>query len=515
MKKKIVFIYIIIILINVLPFIPASLKGISGIISISYIAIKFSNKHAFITTSIFIFSSLINFYFGFSTDFKSHTTLAIIGMFSLACTAFIIGKSAEILRQRNIKLHDEILKKEKIQKDLEEKIALMQNLMDTMPSPVYFKELNGKYIGCNRSFEKSIGIVNTDLVGKSVYDVFDFEFANECYFMDLELIKNKEKQTYETIVKYSDNSYRNIIFNKSLLTDESMKPVGIIGVLTDITDKRDKEKLKENIDQMIEKDRYKTEFFANISHELRTPLNVILGSIQLMEVYSKENTVAIDHSKLNKKASIMKKNCLRLLRLINNLIDITKIDAKAFEMHLKNCNIVNIIEEITLSVSSYIENKEIKLIFDTDLEEKNIACDEEKIERILLNILSNAIKFTPKGGSIYVKIQDNGNSVCISVSDTGIGIPQDKIGEIFQRYCQINSMFTRQHEGSGIGLNIVKSLVEMHNGTITVESELGKGTTLYINLPVFVIAQEVLKHNELDKNFKVEKINIEFSDIYL
>lgn len=513
MKKVIVFNYTLIVLINVLPFIPASLKGILGIILISYNAIKFSNKHAFITTSIFVFSCVANNYLGLATDFKNQTTLAMLGIFSLICTSFIIGKSAEILKQRNIELHNEIMKREKIQKELEDKVAFTQNLMDTMPSPLYFKELNGKFIGCNRSFENVTGIVNKDLVGKSVYDLYDFEFANECHSMDLELIKDSGKQTYETTIKYSDNSCRNVIFNKSLFTDESMKTVGIIGVITDITDKREKEKLKENVDQMLEKDRFKTEFFSNVSHELRTPLNVILSSIQLLEVYSRKKSFTVDQ--LNNKVSIMKKNCFRLLRLINNLIDSTRIDSQAYEMHLVNCNIVNIIKEITISVSSYIENKGINLIFDTDIEEKITACDEEKLERIMLNILSNAVKFTPKGGSIYVRIYDYGKTVCISVSDTGIGIPKDKIDEIFQRFCQVNSMFTRQHEGSGIGLSIVKSLVEMHNGSIAVESEPGKGTTLNINLPVYIIEEKDIKDTQFDKNFRVEKINIEFSDMYL
>ncbi len=511
MKKIIVFNYTLIVLLNVLPFIPASLKGILGIILISYTAIKFDKKHTIITTSIFIFLGCANNYFGIGTDFKNQTTLAILGIISFICTAFIIGKSAEILRQKNIELHNEITKREKIQKELEDKVAFIQNLMDTMPSPLYFEELDGKLIGCNRSFEKSIGIVDKDLVGKSFYDLFDFEFANECHSMDLELIKDNRKQIYETTIKYSDNSYRNIILNKNLFTDESMKPAGIIGVITDITDKREKERLKENVDQMLEKDKFKTEFFSNVSHELRTPLNVILSSIQLLEVYSKRSFTV---EQLNNKISIMKKNCFRLLRLINNLIDITKIDAQAFDMDLANYNIVNILKEITLSVSSYTESKGINLIFDTDTKEKIIACDEEKLERIMLNVLSNAVKFTPKGGNIYVKIYNYDNAVCISVRDTGIGIPQNKIGEIFQRFYQINSMFTRQHEGSGIGLSIVKSLVEMHKGNITVESELGKGTTLNIYLPACIIEEKNSKYTQLDEKFKVEKINIEFSDIY-
>jgi signal transduction histidine kinase len=258
----------------------------------------------------------------------------------------------------------------------------------------------------------------------------------------------------------------------------------------------------------------KTEFFANISHELRTPLNVILGSVQLIEMYSKSNIYNECQMKVIRNIAIMRQNCFRLLRLVNNLIDITKIDACSFEIHPRNYNIVSIVEEITLSVSEYIENKGIDLVFDTDVEEKTIACDAEKIERIMLNLLSNAVKCTPKGGKIFISIYDKSDCLSIQVSDTGIGIPEDKQKEVFQRFCQVNNILSRQHEGSGIGLNLVKSLVEMHGGTIYVESELGKGTVFTINLPAKIVAEEECRCMPLEKQDHIERIQIEFSDVY-
>jgi len=217
--------------------------------------------------------------------------------------------------------------------------------------------------------------------------------------------------------------------------------------------------------------------------------------------------------KWKKHIGIMKQNCYRLVRLINNLIDVTKIDSGYFEINLENANIVSIVEDITLSVAEYIENKHISLIFDTDIEEKIMACDPDKIERIILNLISNAVKFTSPGGSIFVNISDRGENINISVKDTGIGIPKTKQKVIFQRFIQVDKSLTRKHEGSGIGLSLVKALVNMHKGNITVASEPDKGSEFCIELPVYLINDRKNKNDFLIQG-KVEKIKIEFSDIY-
>ena len=211
----------------------------------------------------------------------------------------------------------------------------------------------------------------------------------------------------------------------------------------------------------------------------------------------------------------MKQNASRLLRLINNLIDITKIDSNYFNIDLQNCNIVSVVEDITLSVAQYVENKDIQIIFDTDSEEKIIACDPDKIERIILNLISNSIKFTEVGGCIIVDIHDKQDKVIISVKDTGIGIPKEKLKVIFNRFAQVDKSTTRNHEGSGIGLSLVKSLVEMHEGIIEVKSKYGRGTEFIIELPVKLLNEEgIVKKNKNIKHDKVERIHIEFSDIY-
>lgn len=270
------------------------------------------------------------------------------------------------------------------------------------------------------------------------------------------------------------------------------------------------------LNQILTFDKLRMEYFSNLSHELRTPLNVILSSLKLMEL--KNNKIqAAPSLKLDKHISTIKQNSYRLLRLVNNIIDSTKIEAGFFEIHLHNYNIVAIVENITLSVAEYIEDKGIELVFDTDIEEKYIACDVDLVERIILNLLSNAVKFTKKGGSITVNMFDMGEQIEISICDTGVGIPANKQEIIFKRFCQVNTSLAKDYEGSGIGLSLVKSLIEMHRGTLSVESEYGKGSKFIISLPAKTC--EIDEETELETDSqseqrRIEKLSIEFSDIY-
>ena len=221
--------------------------------------------------------------------------------------------------------------------------------------------------------------------------------------------------------------------------------------------------------------------------------------------------------KESKYLKTMKQNCLRLVKLVNNILDLTKIDSNYYEIKKQNYDIVGLVETITLSVVDYAKHKNITIIFDTNTEEKIVACDPDKIERIILNLLSNAIKFTQPGGNILVAVYDRGEKIKISVKDNGIGIPRDKQKSIFNRFEQVDKSLTRQYEGSGIGLSIVKVLVEKHNGKITLNSELGKGSEFIIEIPCHIIDQwenESNLQNSFFTHNHIERINIELSDIY-
>lgn len=268
--------------------------------------------------------------------------------------------------------------------------------------------------------------------------------------------------------------------------------------------------------ESIELDRLKTEFFTNISHELRTPLNLILGTLQLFDLYLK-NGLPMAIEKLSNHIGSMKQNGLRLVRLIDNIIDASKIDSGFYTINLHNHNVVDIVRDVTNLVSDYVKSKNLYLEFTTDVENIFMACDVDKIERIMLNLLSNAVKFTDQGGSIFVNIYDQGDKVVIIVKDTGIGIPFDKQDMIFERFNQVDRSLTRGHEGSGIGLSIVKSLVLMHNGKISVKSDYGCGSEFIIELPVKLINVEKPNIKERELSFRQDtlsnKICVEFSDI--
>jgi signal transduction histidine kinase len=211
---------------------------------------------------------------------------------------------------------------------------------------------------------------------------------------------------------------------------------------------------------------------------------------------------------------IMKQNCYRLIRLVNNIIDISKIESGYIEPDFHYDDIVAAVEDTTMSAADYIKSNGIELCFDTDIEEKFMCFDKDKIERVMLNLLSNAVKFSNPGSTITVELTDSNDSVTIRVKDTGIGIDKDSLNSIFERFVQVDKSLTRSQEGSGIGLSLVKSLVEMHKGTITVESEYGKGTTFIITLPTTLPETKKQECEKLNlQAAPVEKVNIEFSDI--
>ena len=235
-------------------------------------------------------------------------------------------------------------------------------------------------------------------------------------------------------------------------------------------------------DKIIKLERDKNSYFINLSHELRTPLNVLHTTEQLISTLNKSGN--IERSKLDYYMSIMRKNNNRLLRLINNLIDISKMENGKYKIEKEEVDIVYLVEEAALSMKEYIEEKGISLIIDPEVEEKIIRCDGEDIERCILNLISNATKFTPEGGEITVLIEDLNEKVRIVVKDTGIGIPDEFKDLIFNRFDQVVDSDAEVKGGSGLGLTITKQIVTLHKGTIYVESKVGEGSSFIIELPV-------------------------------
>lgn len=276
-----------------------------------------------------------------------------------------------------------------------------------------------------------------------------------------------------------------------------------IGIISDITSRR---QLEEKLESL------RMDFFANVSHEIRTPVTLILSSIQLLSarinmLEDKEQEYFYRYT------NIMKQNSYRLLKLINNLIDTTRIDSGNFKYYPKNYDIISFVENICMSVSQFVNMNSMSIIFDTDEEEKIINFDLDNMERIILNLLSNAIKYNRINGNIEVNISCKDN-IKISIKDNGLGIPKDKQARVFERFGQVKNKMKTEHEGSGIGLFLVKSLVELNGGSIILNSELGKGSEFVITLPDRVEENEVAITKD-HPQAKIDRMNIEFSDIYL
>lgn len=242
------------------------------------------------------------------------------------------------------------------------------------------------------------------------------------------------------------------------------------------------EKNTELLNKVITLEKRKNAYLVNISHELRTPLNVLSSIQQLINELNKSEE-GIGKEKLDYYMNILAKNIDRLLELINDLIDSSKIEHGNYHINIEPHDIVYIVEETALSLKDYVESNNIELIIDPEIEECIIECDSSEIERCIINLINNSVKFTNKGGKILVSIVDLEDEVKISVSDNGIGIEEKYLDTIFDRFNQVKDTYSQVKGGSGLGLTITKLIVGLHNGKIFAESKVNKGSRFTIILP--------------------------------
>ncbi|WP_061316013.1 PAS domain-containing sensor histidine kinase [Clostridium botulinum] len=496
------------------------------LVAIITATIQLGMKHGIITSlvsSIIILAidlilapkAPVNIYF--------ETDLILVGVFIMTAwpLGYYVNIQKEDLRQKEeeVNILANKLDQKEMQKRCMEQLLIKNencyNLLIRNSKDAILVHRYGKIIFANERLKQMLGY-------RKEYNFEDIDIKSLIPKDEYNTVKNKLENLYygsENVVNFQHNVINNkekTIQNTSTYVIYDGMPT-IFSILHDVTSKIQVEKLeqdvKKNIELLNESREYNkliTEFLSNISHELKTPLNVIFTAVQLLGFYEKD----VDYEKQDKYLKLIKQNCYRLMKLINNLLDTTKLDSGYLKLNLVNYNIVNLIEEITLSVTSYAESKGINIIFDTNVEEKIIAVDPDKIERIVLNLLSNAIKFTGGGGNIYVTVKDFEDNIIISVKDTGIGIPEDKIENIFDRFVQVDKTLRRNKEGSGIGLYLVKSFVNMHEGTINIQSEIGKGSEFIINIPIKLVKEDLEKENNVFYSPSKEYVDMEFADIY-
>lgn len=408
-----------------------------------------------------------------------------------------------IIGTYGFKIYDYVNSKTPI--GIENRNKMLEIIVDNLPIPIFYKDKHGVYLYCNEAFDELIELDRDNIIGKKDYDLnIDEERVKMYKDADNKVIKHKVTTVDELYVeRKSGDKY--IEITKVPLWDYRKKVIGVIGIVIDLTQKKATE---------IELEKLRLDFFSNLTHEFRTPLNLIFSSVQLID-QSISNIKKGDVNVLIRYLRIIEQNGMRLLKLVNNLIDSTRIDSGCLDYNPQNKDIVAFVENICESVVEFSHSQNIDLIFDTDQEEKIISFDSDKMERIVLNLLSNAIKYNKENGRIDVEIKCNEDYIDINVRDTGVGIPSDKIGDVFEKFKQVDNRLTKISEGSGIGLSIVKSLVALHNGMVDVSSKVGVGTEFKVKIPNKL--QRFEGNNYLIRNESInmnKKIQIEFSDIY-
>ncbi len=381
---------------------------------------------------------------------------------------------------------EDITKRKAIEEKLNEQVYFLQVLIDTIPAPIFYKNAKGIYLGCNRAFESYLGKSKELIIGKTVYEVTPKDTADKYHEMDLALFRNPGVQIYETVVIYPDGLQHNVIFNKATYKDTDGNVAGLVGVILDVTDLKEKEiELRKAKEEAEIASRVKSEFLASMSHEIRTPMNAIIGMAELLL----ETPLSEEQQKY---VRVLRDAGENLLGLINDILDLSKVEAGQIQLEIMDFNIQDLIEKTcdVMALRAHDKNLELacRIFPNVPIYLKG---DPTRLRQIFVNLIGNSIKFTEKGEIIVeAKIAESSvrNSqskidLVFSVRDTGIGIPKENLNKIFDKFTQLDGSTTRKYGGTGLGLAITKRLIKLMNGEISVESELEKGTAMSFVLP--------------------------------
>jgi len=340
-------------------------------------------------------------------------------------------------------------------------------------------------------------------------------------------LRGEKVRNFRAVIK-GKSGKRVYEYNSSPLYDQDGNIFMTISCFRDITDEVEREKMvkahqealfraeQEKNEALRKAMAVKDEFLSLISHEFKTPISVIIAAVQAME------TLCGEQLDLRAKNYIrrIRQNAYRQLRLVNNLLEIDRISSGRVKLHVRNYDIVFLSSSITGSVVPYADQKGVKLFFSSTIKEKIIGIDDEKYERILLNLLSNAIKFTPSGKSVFVRIShiknEQGGQVCVEVEDEGIGIPEDKQELIFEKFAQVESVQTPGTGGTGLGLPLVRLYAEVLGGSISLKSQVGKGSCFTLLLPdrQADVMDSAAETTACGADHPIQQVAVEFSDLY-
>ena len=355
---------------------------------------------------------------------------------------------------------------------------VFRSLVDNVPVSIYAKRSDLKLFYVNEGWCELTGVAREDAIGRTDVEIFGDE-GQAFVDGDLAVLRNGKTYEVEETITQGDGSVRHQFARKSAMiaSDGSLY---LIGSTTDITELKEREaELQEARQRAVLADRAKSEFLANMSHEIRTPMNGVLGMAELLaksDLDPKQKTFT----------DIIVKSGNALLTIINDILDFSKIDAGQLVLDPAPFNLAEAIEDVATLVSTRAKEKDLELIVRVQpgLEGLYVG-DVGRVRQIVTNLLGNAVKFTDEGHvlvDVAGKKMPAGTRFTISVTDTGIGIPQSKLAQVFEKFSQVDTSSTRRHEGTGLGLAITSRLVELMGGEIGVESIEGKGSTFWFTM---------------------------------
>lgn len=388
-------------------------------------------------------------------------------------------------KRKYVVVFKDITDYKKLEQQLKESEERYRDLFENANDPMYTIDTSGYYKAMNKAGLQILGATKEEIIGSHISSLL----TPESYSISLEILKKQIFcQPYEQPIRLEiickNGEHRWGDFTTRIIKDGD-KIIGVHGIARDITEKKKledqlkeyHEKLKISYEELKEADKLKTEIISNISHELMTPLTSIKGYSELL--YND----AIDPTSTKQKRilEVVLRNTEKLISRIKDLIDVAALEKGEIHFNNYSVSINEIINESIQDMKPQLQIKEIEVINDTAMS-SSIIGDKEKLTQVITNILSNAIKFTPDKGKITITDGEDEDEIKISINDTGIGIPEDKLERIFDRFYQVDGSSSRKYGGSGLGLSICKTIIEKHNGLIWAEST-GNGSTFNIVLP--------------------------------
>jgi PAS domain S-box-containing protein len=376
---------------------------------------------------------------------------------------------------------------------------LLSAIIDSSEDAIVSKDLNSIVTSWNKSAERIFGYTADEMIGQSIARLFPVDRLEEETHILARIGRGERVDHFETIRLHKSGKPLDVSLTISPVRDTDGKVVGASKIARDISDqKRSARKLAEAHEELKRADRLKAEFLATLSHELRTPLTAILGWIQILkELPTPEE--------LEQGIEVIERNVRLQSQLIEDLLDISRIESGKVSLDVQRLNLAGIVTAAIETVRPSAESRQIKLTSTFSTVDGVIMGDKNRLQQIVWNLLTNAIKFTPRAGRIHVVIERVNSHVEISVTDSGQGIAPEFLQHVFDRFRQADSSTTRKHGGLGIGLTIAKHLTELHGGNLTVRSPgLGLGATFTINLPLISAHADAVSQAASQRNTEID-----------